>query len=456
MSPLTHNGLNRFKALYLNEDGADVWFKFRSDRIPAHKLILTTMSPWLNTMFFGSMPEGNEVDMINSQVSANAFKEFLQFFYMDDVNLSIDHIEGVIDLAKQSLTDHIFNECENFLMKSITTDKMCFGYQLALRYGANKLKAICEEEICVYAETILRSSSFLEFPYEFLENLLKCDALACEEKDVFNACIAWAKSVCKLHEKDPSKAENLRAELKDTVYQIRFVSMTKEEIASCIASYPGLFFADELEEIICMNGQVGEVMAKKFNWSPRYFNLQWDKGRHLDCNRFAKWNLWTMHRLKKVEKLLFTTNRRVLLNGFICECGDDCNKEVDILITEMKINGPDIVERYSEKQVTLDFNYKRNKCESYLALVTLKKALLLRPKYKYEIKISIRLDEIEKNKKSFSRTTYKKNVLLDFDIKLRFEEKYGFISQLNLIRFDNKNIVQKLIHSPLAWFGKEH
>lgn len=45
-------------------------YVFHEERIPAHKLILVTMSPWFDTMFFGSLPENNEVNMTQTNVSA--------------------------------------------------------------------------------------------------------------------------------------------------------------------------------------------------------------------------------------------------------------------------------------------------------------------------------------------------------------------------------------------------
>lgn len=448
--------LNRFKSFYLNDEGADVWFKFPGERIPAHKLMLTTMSPWMNTMFLGSLPEGDEVDMTTGKLTAEAFKEFLQFFYMDMdiVKLTMENIEGVIDLAKQSLTEHIFAECENFLMQTVTTDTMCFGYQLALRYGANKLKAICEDEICVNAEKILRSSSFMDFPYDFLQNILQCDALACEEKYIFDACIAWAKAACKRNKEDPTKADNLRTQLKDAVYQIRFISMTKEEIANCIGSCSGLFSADELEEIICMDSNESKV--KKFNWTPRYFNLQWDKGRHLKCKRFRLWSLDFMYKAKEVETLTFTTNRRVLLNAFKCEANRPCQKEIDFLIVEMRSNGKDRTECYSQQQMILDFKQKRKEVFSHEAQITLNKSILLRPKHKYEIQITIKQDQSEEEEKIWNRTVFKSSVLVDLDILMRFDKPQGIISALNLIRFDKKNIFQKMFDAPISWIASYH
>lgn len=182
----TNNVLQRIKDLYLQSEGADVWFIFGNERIPGHKFIVSIGSPWLNTMFNGSLPENAEVNMNECGVTANTFKELLRFIYTQNVNFTMDTIQEIIHLAKQSLNDDFFDKCEQFLINSLTFDNIFFGYQLALLYEANDLKKKCEEEICVYAEQVFKSSSFLNFPFEYLENILKCDALACEEKEIFD------------------------------------------------------------------------------------------------------------------------------------------------------------------------------------------------------------------------------------------------------------------------------
>lgn len=508
MSSGASNALEKFQTLYLNEEGADVWFRFGDKQIPAHKLILTTMTPWFKTMFFGSLPEGEVVNMTNSNVTADAFKEFLRFLYLNKANLTMKNIDGVMDLAKQSMIDNVFTECEDFLIKSLTTDTVCFGYQLALLYESERLKVICEDEICVNAEQILRSTSFMDFNYDFLQNILQCDALACEEIYIFEACIAWAKAACKRNDLDPSKADHLRLKLKESLYQIRFNSMKKDEVATCISSCPGLFSADELEEIICMIAHPKEHKPKKFNWTQRYFNLQWDKGHQLECKRIhkkltklvAKLNKTYWWKVKDVEETTITCNRRVILKGFSCEFDKKCSRSAIIQIIEKKCNDPDqiAIERYNDK-IILEFNkkhiiYTSWKCLiSFQASVKLNKVILLRPKYIYEIKISFEDDppeipeeadapnspdapdapaapdaaavpepiepiepieprETVETKDIFNRFIYKKKVLLDYDIMIRFGHPRGIISALSLSRFDQKQLIQKIASSPMAWF----
>lgn len=111
--------LKNIQFLYLNPRGADVWFKIKDERIPGHKLILSAMCPYYSTMFYGSLPESTEVNMTEAVTSVESFKEFLKFMYTLQPNLTMDNIEDVISLAKQSLSDECLSVCETFLKKSL-------------------------------------------------------------------------------------------------------------------------------------------------------------------------------------------------------------------------------------------------------------------------------------------------------------------------------------------------
>lgn len=216
-------GVNKIRALYLNPDGADVWFNISDEHFPGHKLILSAMSPYYKTMFYGSLPENGEVNMTQAVTSIEAFKEFLKFMYFRKPHLTMTNIDEVISLAKQSLFDECVSVCELFLKKSLTTDPDTIFriYQLAFLYDIDDLKAMCEEEICVSAEKILKSSSFLKLPHDYLQMVLQRDDLACEEIDIFHACMAWARAACIENDLDPSNGRYLRDQLKEAVYQIR-------------------------------------------------------------------------------------------------------------------------------------------------------------------------------------------------------------------------------------------
>lgn len=85
--------------IYLKE--ADVYFTFSSDdqteKVSANKRILAAGSEVFREMFFGPMKEGAVIQMEHS--NADAFKEFLQFFYLNKTTLSMKNIGEVVRLA---------------------------------------------------------------------------------------------------------------------------------------------------------------------------------------------------------------------------------------------------------------------------------------------------------------------------------------------------------------------
>lgn len=439
-----------FRSLYLNPDRADVWFTIDGVRIPAHKLILSASSPYYKTMFYGSIPENVEIDLSASNISLESFQEFLKFLYILQPELTVHNISEVLFLAKQSLSDEIFAACEAFLIKSLSMDNIFLLYQLAFLYDANHLKDICEEEICVHAEMVLKSSSFLEFPYDLLLSVLKRDALACEEVDIFNACIAWAKAACERIDSDGSKGQLIREQLRDAMYQIRFTSMTKVEVGKCIRLCRGLFTVDELEEIVCMAAHQDQFQTKKFNWTPRYFDLEWYKGRLLEFSRAESHTNMTRCDVNEFESTKVWCNRKVLLKEIWCEISQRIQTPMNIIIMETK-NNEDPAERYDQQTIA---RFVSVIGDMYQAKIPLNKAILLRPKCIYEICTIFEGDrhsstfEIIDSSKRYSNLALKKRV--DHDIVFNFDNN-GIVSGLTIYRFDERNYCQKVVHNPKTW-----
>lgn len=87
-NPLVNQGMHK---LYANrEETGDVTFIVDSESIRAHRCVLAAFSPKYEAQLFGAMPEKG--DIIVDDVSAAVFKEFLQFFYLDKVELTMENI----------------------------------------------------------------------------------------------------------------------------------------------------------------------------------------------------------------------------------------------------------------------------------------------------------------------------------------------------------------------------
>lgn len=256
--------------MYSNrEKTGDIKFKIGSECISAHKCVLASLSPKYEAQFYGEFDDTNSEFIEVKGVSASAFKEFLQFFYCDEINLTRENIEEVLFLTKESLVDEFFKICINFLSGTYSIENVCQTFHLSTLYECEDLLKRCKLSIVSNSDQVFASNAFITCDREILTTILQMGSLASKETDIFKACITWAKNKCNESGKDPTNNENLRNELGDLIYQIRFGAMRIEEFMPLYKTFKDLFTEDEREEIFYSIGKVNGDEVKKFNSNPR-------------------------------------------------------------------------------------------------------------------------------------------------------------------------------------------
>lgn len=272
--------------LHLNAELADVTFVFKTDddvqKVPAHKCILASASPVFNKMFFGPMKEKDAVHIVDSR--ADAFREFLQFFYLDDVVLTMENMEEVCQLADKYDMINALKSYATSVIGKLTIDKMCWGYQLAIIAENDKLRAYCEKHIAAFPHDIFKSDTFHHCAQDVLKRILELDPFLCQESDIFNACLSWAKFYRKQEGLDENDSHALRKELGDCFFSIRFGAMTHDEFIEHTVAYEKLFTRNELAHILYKS--TAAFTPNKFNQNPRSKSLfEWDSNNNLVCSR---------------------------------------------------------------------------------------------------------------------------------------------------------------------------
>lgn len=264
------------KKLYSERDETgDVTFIVELESIRAHRCILATLSPKYKAQFYGVQPDTGDIHVNN--VSAAAFKEFLQFFYLENIVLTKENIDEVLNLAKQSLVNGFVTECIDFVkevtMATMDIDNVCWAYPLAILHDINELKLHCELQISADTRKLFASDEFINCDQDVLIRILKLDSFSCKETDVFDGCIAWAREMCQKSNLSTENAENLRTALGSAIAEIRFISMTVEEFAIIHSKFKGFFSADESNEIFCIIGKLKNFKSKRFNQMSRNIRL---------------------------------------------------------------------------------------------------------------------------------------------------------------------------------------
>lgn len=364
--------------MYLESEFADVHFVFPNDdsarKLSAHRAILATASPVFKAMFFGPLKDGGNVKITDS--NAKAFEEFLQFFYLPEVKLSIENIEEVLHLTDKYDMLDCFGVCATFLKANLTIENMVWGYQLAITLDNEELMKFCGKRIQAFASEIVKSEIFLHCSREVLKNLLNMNVLDCDEVELFNACIEWAKISCQKNGLDEMNAENVKNQLGTQFYSIRFAAMKQEEVANILQAKVVEFTTDELADIWCSKW-AKEHESNFFNHHPRSkLVFPWNANDKLVCAREYQ-SAQSDYKLQQQESTWFSSNDLILLGeiGFI-----NVPRNWLYFIEIFEHDKDNFAEGESTKLL-----YTKNSDE--FTIFTLDKTIAIRPNKMYEIRL---------------------------------------------------------------------
>lgn len=219
-----------------------------------------------------------------------------------------------------------------------------------------------------------------------------------------------------------------------------------------------------------MIGRKTEFQTKKFNWTTRILRLQRKYNRNLVCSRFQfknyafshifsnthpfTWSSHVSHDFNLVERTRFRCNKMLSLNGFICE-GFESQRPatavmqrypVNVRIFKIDTDGDNNIELFNQ-QMMLNFT-ERRKCVKYpsnKSRVKLEPAILIRPKYVYEIEIRF---QTQPQVRIRNHCALKSSVRVDHNIVIEFGGERGAISSLNISRIDKENYSEKVFQNP--------
>lgn len=253
---------NQFAPYFLDFSTANVIFFFEEKdapnpvELPAHKIILSSCSPVFKTMFFGSLPEKTFIRMVDA--TAAGFKEFLQYFYLDKIKLTVENAAEVIYLCKKYEVDELMNICSTFLQQKMPIDLMCTGLQLAMKFDMTELRNFCANQIVRNPAKFFESKEFLGCSIDVLKMILKLDDLKFYSQDRLRGCLRWARHALMLqHANERPKLEDARMLLNDCFDLIEFDSMEGDVIIWILAKYNKFFTTNDLD-------MIHKILAAKF------------------------------------------------------------------------------------------------------------------------------------------------------------------------------------------------
>ncbi|XP_071794212.1 BTB/POZ domain-containing protein 1-like [Asterias amurensis] len=301
----------RFAFMFNNEILSDVHFLvgkgMNTQRIPAHKFVLSVGSAVFDAMFNGGMATtSNEVEL--PDVEPAAFLALLRFLYSDEVQIGPESVMTTLYTAKKYAVPALESACVEFLKKNLSADNAFMLLTQARLFDEPQLANLCLETIDKNTTEGLQAEGFTDIDLDTLTVVLERDTLGIRESKLFSAISRWAEHEA-IRQQYPATSENKRKVLGNALKLIRFPLMTVEEFASGPAQ-SGILTDREVVSLF-LHFTVNPKPSTEFPSNPRCCLT----GKEQTVNRFAQAeSRWGYSGTS--DRIRFQVNRRIFVVGF--------------------------------------------------------------------------------------------------------------------------------------------
>lgn len=247
----------RIVFLFNNEILSDVTFLVgrgaQQQRIPAHKLVLSSGSAVFDAMFNGTLATASsEIEV--PDVEPAAFLAVLLFLYTDEIQIDPETVMTTLYTAKKYAVSALEKHCVDFLKNNLTSDNAFLLLTQARLFDEPQLASVCLDTIDRFTTQALNADGFTDIDIDTLMIVLERDTLHVRESKLFQAVLKyirckiccrmfflfsilfkflyrWSEAEC-VRQQLPVTPENQRLVLGNALSLVRFPLMSKEEFTA--------------------------------------------------------------------------------------------------------------------------------------------------------------------------------------------------------------------------------
>uniref|UniRef100_K1R766 BTB/POZ domain-containing protein 6 n=1 Tax=Magallana gigas TaxID=29159 RepID=K1R766_MAGGI len=226
--------------MFINQIYCDVTFKVGTagKEVKAHKYVLASRSSVFAAMLYGSLSEANDVIAV-PDIEAETFNILLKFLYFEDHGIDETTVITTLYAAEKYAVTELVEICQSFLESKMAADNVCVVMENARMFNMADLLTKCKNfifDIESDARRVFESDGFLDLKRETLLSIAESDELPLEENFIYRSLTRWAKHNCAKERKENPNFTEIRKMLGNTIYEVRFPTMSLETFWKNMAS----------------------------------------------------------------------------------------------------------------------------------------------------------------------------------------------------------------------------
>ncbi|KAL7981696.1 hypothetical protein Chor_010891, partial [Crotalus horridus] len=175
-------------------------------RIPAHRLVLSSVSDYFAAMFTNDVREARQEEIKMEGVEPNALWALVQYAYTGRLELKEENIECLLSTACILQLSQVVEACCKFLMKQLHPSN-CLGIRsFADAQGCTDLHKVAHNYTMEHFMEVIRNQEFLLLPATEIAKLLASDDMNIpSEETILSALLTWVQHDLEQRKKDLSK-----------------------------------------------------------------------------------------------------------------------------------------------------------------------------------------------------------------------------------------------------------
>uniref|UniRef100_A0A671RBD6 Kelch-like protein 5 n=1 Tax=Sinocyclocheilus anshuiensis TaxID=1608454 RepID=A0A671RBD6_9TELE len=190
----TEHTFRRMEAYLRTRKLCDVVLLAGERRIPAHRLVLSSVSDYFAAMFTSDVREAKQEEVKMEGVDPDALWVLVQYAYTGCLELREDTIESLLSASCLLQLSAVVQACCSYLMKQLHPSN-CLGIRsFADAQGCLDLHKVAHNYTMEHFMEVMRHQEFLLLPACEVEKLLASDDMNVpEEETVVTALLSWVR-----------------------------------------------------------------------------------------------------------------------------------------------------------------------------------------------------------------------------------------------------------------------
>lgn len=163
-------------------------------RIPAHRIVLSSCSPYFFAMFTGELVESRQREVVLQGVDADAIQLLVEFSYTARIQVSEDNVQALLPASSLLQLLSVRDACCDFLKRQLHPSN-CLGIRsFADTHTCTELLDTSHKFALQHFVAVSQTEEFMLLSVtEVLELISSNDANVASEEQIYHSVINWIK-----------------------------------------------------------------------------------------------------------------------------------------------------------------------------------------------------------------------------------------------------------------------